>query len=121
MLCSRGALFEGVARQDEARTERSRAMGAATTPILKNDHALTDCFSRRRTISQRIVASDPVTERLGPRSTPMSSAFRNVSGTWVWLSAAPVRRPEGRLLMTFERKVTPKAPARSPCQDGRGE
>ena len=32
------------------------------------------CFSRRNAVSQTIVASEPVTDRLGPRSTPIRMA-----------------------------------------------
>jgi len=46
----------------------------AKIPILKKSQTPTCSFSLCSPISQRIVASDPVTERLGPRSTPISTA-----------------------------------------------
>src|SRR5215472_12407197 len=52
-----------------------RAKDVTIRPTFKKVQALTCRFSRRRAMSQRIVANDPVTERLGPRSIPMSIAF----------------------------------------------
>jgi hypothetical protein len=54
--------------------EDNRAMGIATTPILRKRQKLTSSFSLRRARSQRIVASEPVTERFGPRLTPIRTA-----------------------------------------------
>ena len=50
----------------------------ATIPHLRKVQPATFSPSRRRAISQSTVASDPVTERFGPRSTPMRTASR----TW---------------------------------------
>src|SRR5450631_262189 len=46
----------------------ARATGITTIPTLKNCHAEISSFSRRRAINHRIVASDPVTDKFGPRS-----------------------------------------------------
>ena len=47
----------------------SRANGMATAPTLKKSQKLTLSFSLRKAISHKIVASDPVIERFGPKST----------------------------------------------------
>jgi len=43
----------------------SRASGMTTKPTLKNCQAVISTFSRRRAISHKMVASDPVTEGWG--------------------------------------------------------
>ena len=54
----------------------SRAGGITSIPSLRNCQAVTLCPSRRRAVSHRMVASEPVTDRFGPRSTPISTALR---------------------------------------------
>jgi hypothetical protein len=60
----------------EVQTSAANAMmsagGMTTMPSFRNCHAVTASPSRLRAVNQRIVASDPVTERLGPRSTPIN-------------------------------------------------
>src|SRR5206468_4022584 len=58
-----------------APTETSSAIGIATAPILRKSQKLTSSFSLRSAIYQRIVANEPVTERFGPRSTPINTAL----------------------------------------------
>ncbi len=56
-----GAMLVGAAK--------ARIKAGGTAPSLRNCQAPTCCASRRSAMSQRMVASEPVTERLGPRST----------------------------------------------------
>src|SRR5579859_46886 len=53
---------------------RRSAGGITIAPMRKNALALMAMPSRRNAVSQRMVASEPVTERFGPRSTPISTA-----------------------------------------------
>lgn len=46
--------------------------GMTNMPIRRTFHVPTSSPSRRRTINQRMVASEPVTDKFGPRSTPIS-------------------------------------------------
>ena len=46
----------------------------AIAPTFRKSQKLTSRFSLRKAINQRMVASDPVIERFGPRSTPMRTA-----------------------------------------------
>jgi hypothetical protein len=62
-------------------------------PSLRKSHDFTWMPSRRNAVSHNMVASDPVTERLGPRSTPMSTAFATLGGTFVVCSADNDARP----------------------------
>ena len=52
----------------------SSATGMTTIPILKNAHAENASSSRLKAFSHRIVASEPVTDRFGPRSMPATTA-----------------------------------------------
>ena len=69
-----------------------------SAPSLRKRQALT-LPSRRRAVSQRMVASEPVTDRFGPRSTPISRALghrlRHVRG----LDYTAGDKPAGRLLI----------------------
>jgi len=78
-----------------------------STPSFKNCPALTSILSRRRATSHRIVASEPVTERLGPRSIPISMALFIVSETCALCNTLPVIRPAGRLFITLQSSATP--------------
>ena len=64
---------------DSASSDSSSAGGITARPSLRNREAPTCSPSRRSAISQRMVASEPVTDRLGPRSTPI----RIAPVTWV--------------------------------------
>src|SRR5665213_2342925 len=88
-------------------TMQATAPGGITTmPSFGNCHAVTATPSRRSAISQRIVASEPVTERLGPRSTPINSPLVTCTGTSaLWLTVAATRLV-GRLLRRFDAKAT---------------
>ena len=57
-----------------------KAGGVTSRPSLRNGQAPTSIFSRRSATSQRMVASDPVTDRLGPRSTPIRIALMTGAG-----------------------------------------
>ena len=58
------------------------AGGITRKPSLRKRPAPTVSPSRRNAASHRIVASDPVTERFGPRSTPTRAALVTMSGVW---------------------------------------
>jgi hypothetical protein len=81
------------------------ATGMAMMPILKNSHAVITTFSRRRAMSQRIVPSEPVTERLGPRSTPIRIACATTLVSCTCRIAEPLIRPTGKLFIPFERNA----------------
>src|ERR1039458_2260274 len=85
------------------------ATGMAIMPILKNSQAVISTFSRRRAMSQRIVASEPVTERLGPRSTPIRIACATTVVSCACRIAAPLIRPTGKLFIPFESNATTRA------------
>jgi hypothetical protein len=57
-----------------AMIERTNAGRMTNMPIRRNFHVPTSSPSRRRTINQRMVASEPVTDRFGPRSTDQHRA-----------------------------------------------
>jgi hypothetical protein len=61
---------------------RISAGGVTTAPIFRNLKKPTSSPSRRMAVSQRIVASEPVIERFGPRSTPNRRASTTVFGAW---------------------------------------
>src|ERR1700737_299481 len=92
--------------------------GMTTIPSFRNCHAVTASPSRLRAISHRIVASEPVTERLGPRSTPINIPLVTCRGTSAfWLTVAATK-PAGRLFIRFEARAT-MMPA--PNEASRGE
>src|SRR5882757_8030494 len=96
----------------------TNAGGMTTIPSFRNCHAVTTSPSRLRAISHRIVASEPVTERLGPRSTPINIPLVTCSGTSaLWLTVAAIK-PVGRLFIRFEERAT-MLPA--PKEASRGE
>ena len=111
-----------------------RATGIAIAPTLRNFQKLmsmgsppgfspSGVESLRRASSQRMVASEPVTERLGPRSTPMRTAL--AMRPWVWEAwmVAPAIRPSGRLLTRLLAmptvKPTTRLPRFSPSEEAR--
>jgi hypothetical protein len=54
-----------------------------------------------------MVASEPVTERFGPRYAPIRIAPVTCCGTWAaWLVVAAIS-PIGKLLMRFDAMATP--------------
>ncbi len=61
---------------------------------LRNGQAPTSIFSRRSATSQRMVASDPVTDRFGPRSTPNQNGADDRCGQMI--AAATESRRRGR-------------------------
>src|SRR5882757_7980730 len=96
----------------------TNAGGMTTIPSFRNCHAVTASPSRLKAISHRIVASEPVTERLGPRSTPINIPLVTCRGTLaLWLTVAATK-PVGRLFIRFEAKAT-MMPA--PKEASRGE
>ena len=66
-----------------------------TAPTLRKRQNPTLSPSRRIAVSQRIVASDPVIERLGPRSTPIRSASTTFFGGWACARVVLAIRPAG--------------------------
>src|SRR6185437_7942782 len=106
--------------QRQTNTERARAGGITRIPYRKNFPKLTSSPSRRKAISHKIVASEPVTERFGPRSTPISTAFRSTFETakpeWIVAGfiALAATRPTGRLFAAFASTLTPKAADKAP-------
>jgi hypothetical protein len=69
-------------------------------------------------MSHRIVAEDPVTDRFGPRSIPMSIAFAKWPDTAEECSAPAPISPTGRLLIRFEATAKPKAAVRFAASGG---
>src|SRR5258706_14338189 len=77
----------------------TNAGGMTIIPSFRNCHTVTASPSRLKAISHRIVASEPVTERLGPRSTPINVALVTCRGTSaLWLTVAATK-PVGRLFI----------------------
>lgn len=72
-----------------------------TDPILKNFMKSTSSPSQRIERSHRIVASEPVIDRFGPRSTPISMASITRSGLCACNAAALAASPAGRLLIAL--------------------
>jgi hypothetical protein len=101
-----GSMTGGAGVHDDtaasASSANSRAGGMTTRPSLRNCEAATCSPSRRSAISHRMVASEPatgwwqasrsVTERFGPRSTPIRIAPVTCAGTWAacWWSQQSV-------------------------------
>src|SRR5450432_4159040 len=85
---------------------RMSAGGITTMPSLRNCQALTTTPSRRSATNHKIVAREPVTERLGPRSTPIRMALETAGGTPVALTAEPAKRPAGKLFIKLEASAT---------------
>ena len=88
-------------------------------PTLRKSQKLTSSFSLRSASSQRMVASEPVIERLGPRSTPISTALRDQP-----LSVSGLQSAAGN---QAERQIVHKVVAdrrrrsRSPGAESRGK
>ena len=63
--------------------------------------------------NHRIVARLPVIERLGPRSTPISSASTISRGEWACAKAVLATRPAGRLFIRLDpsARIVPEAAA----------
>src|SRR5436190_1344497 len=61
--------------------DRIRAGGVIKSPSRTNVNIVTSCRSRLSVTSQRMVASDPATDKFGPRSTPISTALETCAGT----------------------------------------
>ena len=57
-----------------------KAGGVTSRPSLRNGQAPTSIFSRRSATSHRMVASEPVIEKFGPRSTPIRMALTTEAG-----------------------------------------
>src|SRR5258708_34051310 len=66
---------------DKASSDSNSAGGMTRRPSLRNRRDEIYSPSRRTAISHRMVASEPVTERLGPRSTPTRIAPATCPGT----------------------------------------
>src|SRR5258708_14067931 len=96
----------------------TNAGGMTTIPSFRNCHAVTASPSRLRAISHRIVASEPVTERLGPRSTPINIPLLTCTGTSAFWLPVPPTKPVRRLFIRFEARA-PMMPA--PKEASRGE
>ena len=96
----------------------SSAGGMITRPSLRNVHAPTACPSRRSAVSHRMVASEPVTDRFGPRSMPTSTAPVTAEGACAACTAVPAISPAGRLFRTLHASAsTIPAPQAVPCAD----
>src|ERR1700722_10659102 len=61
---------------EDASVASNKAGGMTSIPAFRNAQPVIFSPSRRSTISQRTVANDPVTDKLGPRSTPIRTASR---------------------------------------------
>ena len=68
--------------------------------------------SRRKAISQSIVAKEPVTERFGPKSTPINTAFFTISGACANLKTFPTIKPRRQVIhkIAGNRNTEPTAP-----------
>src|SRR5437763_2204564 len=102
-----GALPDGAATYlldltNKLRSDKANAGGITTAPNRRNLQNPTRSPSRRIATNQRMVANDPVTERFGPRSIPMSTESRIGPTAPAAFTAAPVISPLGRLLVRFE-------------------
>ena len=82
-----------------AATARISAGGITCAPTLRKVQKLTFSFSRRIALNQRMVASDPVIERFGPMSTPISTASTTRCGACACTSVELAMSPAGRLLI----------------------
>jgi len=70
-------------------------------PSFKKSPKVTSSRSRRIALSQRIVASEPVIERLGPRSTPIRAASVIRDEACAVLKMERAIKPAGRLLIAL--------------------
>ncbi len=97
------------------KTVATNKAGAITTnPTFKNRQPLISSPSRRNAISHNTVAKDPVTERFGPKSTPISTASRMCAGAENAWIAPPASNPDGKLLTRFDSTAIPNAAANPP-------
>jgi hypothetical protein len=94
----------------------SRAGTITTAPIFRNSQAPISWPSRRNAISHRMVAREPVTDRFGPRSTPIRIASFSCGAM---LDALAAKSADGRLLIALDSPAIPKAAPRLPAQVGR--
>src|ERR1700681_1002587 len=91
---------------DRASRESNSAGGMTTSPNLRNRPAPTVPPPRRRAISHRMVAREPVTDRLGPRSTPIRIAPVICAGTCAAVRVVAAIKPIGRLFTRFDAIAT---------------
>ena len=103
--------------REKVASDASRAGGITRQPSARKRQALTVWPSRRKATSHRIVASDPVTDRLGPRSTPMSTAPVSSGDACAPPATVPAINPSGRLLTTLHSTAT-RLPAPSDASFG---
>src|SRR5215472_8866779 len=61
--------------------DSTSAGGMTKNPSRKKFNVVTSCLSRLSVTSQRMVASEPATDKFGPRSTPISTAPETCAGT----------------------------------------
>src|ERR1700693_1341223 len=99
--------------------DANKAIGIATAPILKKSQKFTSIFCLRKAMSHRIVASEPVIERLGPRSTPIRTALATRPLACAAWSVAPASKPKGRLLTRLFAAPTQKPVMSVPDHDPR--
>ena len=88
------------------------AGGVTSAPICKKRQAVTSIFSRRNATSQRMVASEPVIDRFGPRSTPISIALVTPCGRWSAALTEPTIRADREIVRDIvgERRRETRAP-----------
>src|SRR3974390_2936475 len=89
---------KAVAYRIAAASAATSAGGVTSAPIARKRQAVTSIFCRRKATSQRMVAREPVTEKFGPRSTPIRIAATTEAGRWSLAATEPATRPTGRLL-----------------------
>jgi hypothetical protein len=75
-------------------------------PIRRKRQVLTSSLSRRGAASHSLVASDPVTDRFGPRSTPISTAPTTSGGGCYAITTEPPISPTGKLFIGLEATPT---------------
>src|SRR3984957_18356341 len=95
---------------DRANSAKSSVGGITKMPRRRKRSAPTCSPSRRSAISQRIVASEPVTERFGPRSTPIRTAPVICCDACAACVVVAAINPVGRLLIRFETRAATMPP-----------
>src|SRR5664279_4642193 len=89
-----------------AASDATSAAGIATAPVFRKVQPLTFSPCLRSATSHRMVASDPVTDRFGPRSMPMATALWTTGSTPAPMTTEPAIRPAGRLFMRLHANAT---------------
>ena len=90
---------------DSASSDSTSADGVTRRPNPRNRRDAIFTPSRRNAISHRMVASEPVTDRLGPRSTPSQDRFGHVRGHPRSMTLWPACRKKGSETLALVHQV----------------